>query len=111
GEISVYSDRILAEAGDGTVINDTPKREKARKPPLGRNLLLRRLFILGMVSLSYLLGAVVMFFELPSSGFLNKAFIGAQAWYEQKQVTSPAPGNELLPVMITRIDKQDKTFD
>src|SRR5439155_7009762 len=82
-------------AGPVQVSNGTAKDEdtavtleKAVKPPRRRRLFLLWLFIFGTVSLSYLLGAAVIYFELPSSGFLNKAFVGARAWYDRRQTSS-----------------------
>jgi hypothetical protein len=46
------------------------------------------LSMLGMASLCYLAGAAAMFFDLPTSGFLEKAFSGAQAWREQDPAAS-----------------------
>ena len=44
-------------------------------------------FTLGLMSLVYLLGAAVMFFDLPSSSFLRRGFVGGGAWYEARQVS------------------------
>jgi hypothetical protein len=71
----------------------------------------RGLAVLGLASLCYLLGAAVMAFDLPSSGFLGKAFLGARSWYERRQATArpidPAPA----PVSRGRVDKPGATFD
>jgi len=50
-----------------------------------RRWLRRCLTLLGVASLSYVLGAAVMFFQLPSSTFLTNAFFGGAAWYETRQ--------------------------
>jgi hypothetical protein len=65
----------------------------------------------GIASLSYLLGATVIYFDLPSSGFLKKAFVGARAWKERRDFLSRPPTTELPPVMPGRIDKSEKTYD
>lgn len=39
--------------------------------------------VFGLGSICYVLGAAVMFFDLPSSSFLHRAFVGGAAWYEQ----------------------------
>jgi hypothetical protein len=39
--------------------------------------------ILGLMSLVFLFGAAVIYFQLPPADFLDKAFTGAVAWYEQ----------------------------
>lgn len=68
----------------------------------------------GAVLLSFLAGALVIFFGLPSSDFLERAFIGATA-LSQPTVRLPAPGNPPLSkpsAIIGRItDDPSKTFD
>jgi hypothetical protein len=90
-------------------------RRTPLKSELQRKLLFRLLAILGLVSLTYLLGAAVMFFELPSSGFLRNAFVGARAWNERKQASArppgPTPDQEASLVATTKIDMAGKTFD
>ncbi len=76
----------------------------------GRGLVSRVLPILGLASLCYLLGAAVMYFELPSASFLRRAFGGGVAWSELPQ-TDPHPKRELPPLTAGRIDKPDKTCD
>jgi hypothetical protein len=83
---------------------------KAASPPARRNLLLSCLSLLGLASLCYLLGAAVMFFELPSSPFLRRAFVGGAAWYEGKQAPE-GPDDQLPPLTVGRIDRPDKTYD
>jgi Arylsulfotransferase (ASST) len=59
-----------------------------RIPHLGK--VLACLAILGVACLSYVLGAAVMFFQLPSADFLTRAFTGGQAWDEHgKPVLNP----------------------
>jgi hypothetical protein len=69
------------------------------------------LSLLGVLSLGYLLGAAVMFFDLPSADFLRKAFLGARAWNERREVLSRRPDGEPAPLAEGGIDKPDKTFD
>src|SRR5437660_6978266 len=48
------------------------------------------LSILGVAGLSYVFGAAVMFFQLPSAEFLYQAFTGSKAWHERgKPVVNP----------------------
>ena len=75
-----------------------------------RNLLTSCLSLFGVASLSYLLGAAVIFFELPSSSFLRRAFVGGAAWYEQNQAPPPPPEQQ-PPIAVGKIDKADKTCD
>jgi arylsulfotransferase ASST len=78
------------------------------KPPRRRKFLSLWLFLVGLMFLSYLLGAAVMFFELPTSDLLSKAFLGARAWNERRQL----PGQTAdQPTLAGLIDKPGKTFD
>jgi hypothetical protein len=63
--------------------------------------------LLGMLFLSYLLGAGAMHFHLPTSDFLREAFDGGQAWCE------PRPDHAARPALTIShvIDKFDKTCD
>jgi hypothetical protein len=70
------------------------------------------LSILGVAGLSYLFGAAVMFFQLPSYDFLNQAFTGGKAWHERGK-----PGvNPFIPPDIDEregatVDKPGQTCD
>ncbi len=106
----MFFKRPLVEFGRAATKEDaTAPRAKATNPP--RRKLSRCLFLFGVVSVSYLLGAAVMFFELPSSDFLNKAFLGGKAWYERRQASARPPGQKLPPPTIGKIDLPEKTFD
>jgi hypothetical protein len=72
--------------------------------------LLRVVSLLGVASLCYVLGAAMMFFELPSSTFLTRAFVGGAAWYEAKQ-QSPPPEDDLPPVSVGKVDRPERTCD
>jgi hypothetical protein len=59
-----------------------------RIPHLGK--VLACLSVLGVAALSYVLGAAVMFFHLPSYDFMDQAFTGGVAWHERgKPVVTP----------------------
>ena len=75
-----------------------------------RNFLASCLSLFGLASLSYLLGAAVIVFELPSSSFLRRAFVGGVSWYEQKGA-APPPQEQLPPLTVGKIDKAAKTCD
>jgi hypothetical protein len=75
-----------------------------------RSLLVSSLSVLGLASLFYLLGAAVIFFDLPSATFLRRAFEGGAAWYEQEQNSSVGPQQQPT-VSVGAIDKSDKTCD
>jgi hypothetical protein len=77
-----------------------------RRPPW----FLRCLFFFGVLSLVYLLGAAVMFFDLPTSSFLRRAFVGGAAWYEVRG-TVQGPDPQALPRTVGRIDMPEKTCD
>ncbi|HEV3005305.1 MAG TPA: arylsulfotransferase family protein, partial [Pirellulales bacterium] len=79
--------------------------------PPRRKFLAPCLAIVGIASLSYLLGAAVVFFELPSSAILQKAFVGARAWREQTHDPRPDAKGQLTPFEPGKIDKPEKTFD
>jgi hypothetical protein len=68
------------------------------------------LTLFGLASLSYLLGATVVFFDLPTSTFLRRAFVGGATWFQLKHASSPA-GEEMGPVSVGKIDKPNKTCD
>jgi hypothetical protein len=91
--------RVETPAGGGT----------ATSPPR-RNLLLPCLSLFGLASLCYLLGAAVIFFDLPSSSFLRRGFGGGVAWYEHRQAP---PGAGAQPPQLTpkRVEQLDKACD
>jgi hypothetical protein len=85
------------------------KATPAASAPRQRRLL-RWVSLLGLMSLVYLLGAAVMFFDLPSSSFLRRGFVGGVAWYEAR----PGPQHlEVRPPLrnVGQADQPDKTCD
>ena len=94
-------------AGLGRLLHS---RVPIRVPHVGK--VFACLSVLGLAGLSYLFGAAVMFFQLPSSEFLYEAFTGSKAWQERgKPVVTPF----LPPVSegqrgIT-IDRPSQTYD
>jgi hypothetical protein len=52
-----------------------------------------------------------MFYELPPSDALSKAFLGARAWNERRVMSAQATGPEKIPVVKGAVDKPEKTFD
>src|SRR5205823_7451613 len=81
-----------------------------RTPHLGK--VLACLSILGVAGLSYVFGAAVMFFQLPSYDFLNQAFTGGKAWHERgKPVVTPFTPPEIdVPEGVT-VDRPSQTYD
>jgi hypothetical protein len=77
---------------------------------LRRNLLASYLSLFGVASLSFLLGAAVVFFDLPLSSFLRRAFTGGMTWYEHKE--DPPSAEEQPPAFtVGQIDGISKTCD
>jgi hypothetical protein len=70
------------------------------------------LSILGLLALSFLGGAAVMFFRLPPSGFFEKAFTGAGAWHERgrSQLPPPTYAGGMAPTGVST-DRPDRTCD
>jgi hypothetical protein len=70
------------------------------------------LSILGLVGLSFLFGAAVMFFRLPPADFFDNAFTGAKAWHE-RGLSQDGPSRYASGMAREEIvlDKPDKTFD
>src|SRR5579864_8018639 len=64
----------------------------------------------GMLLLSYILGAAVIRFKLPTSQYLLDAFEGAQAWAQQRDELFEMPGQPGQSVS-SNIDVPEKTFD
>jgi hypothetical protein len=108
----MFSQRSPTQVGDGTAKKEdaTPAGRKPTSPTARRSLLLRCLSWFGLASLSFVLGAAVMFFDLPSSSFLRRAFVGGVAWYEHRQ-PPPPPAGQLPPLTVGRIDRPDRTCD
>ena len=83
-----------------------------RFPTLGQ--ILATLSLLGVVVLACGAGAAIMYFDLPGSAFLRKAFKGAQYLHDQEQA-SASNRNSAAHVEITvptvTVDKADKTCD
>jgi hypothetical protein len=70
------------------------------------------LSILGVAGLSYVFGAAVMFFQLPSADFLYQAFTGSKAWHERgKPVVNPFIPPESGGQEGVTVDKQRQTYD
>jgi hypothetical protein len=76
----------------------------------GRRVFLPCLSVGGMLLLSYVLGAAVVHFQLPTSAYLHDAFIGGEAWFEQKKEVSTKPAPINLPIS-KGADKPDRTFE
>ncbi|MFL5341056.1 MAG: arylsulfotransferase family protein [Gemmataceae bacterium] len=58
----------------------------------------------------FVLGAAVMFFELPPADFLGKAFIGGRAWFERSDLGAPNQEPDLPPSDLD-VDMPQKTSD
>jgi len=78
-------------------------------PAAGRGLFTRGLSVFGLLSLGYMVGCAVIFFDLPSSEFMRRALGGAAAWYEARQA-APPEARPPAPV-VGATDRPDKTSD
>jgi hypothetical protein len=98
--------------GDGAPRKDpaVATRVNTSFSPLHLSFFFRCLFFLGLASLLFLFGAAAMFFELPGTSFLRRAFLGGEAWYEQRQVTNGAD-ESATPGTVGPIDRPDKSCD
>jgi len=102
GPVSVPVEVVVKREGPSA----TPKQ--IMSPPPRRRLFSIWVSIVGVMVLCYVLGAAVMFFELPTSDFLSKAFIGARAWNERRHL--PAQASE-QPAIAGVVDTPGRTFD
>lgn len=66
--------------------------------------------IIGLLLLSFFLGAAVMFFQLPMSGLLSKCFMGVRA-HAEIQNESPQSKAEMYQIPINDADQPGKTFE
>jgi hypothetical protein len=81
-----------------------------RTPPFSK--VTAALSILGVAVLSYLFGAAVIFFQLPSYEFLYEAFTGGKAWHDRGQpvLNRFQPAEDAVQEGVTA-DRPGKTFD
>src|SRR5207247_4636486 len=106
---SMASDGALPQGGGSTIKHPETAAAGGKPSRPCRPFLLRCLSLFGVVSLSYVLGAAVMFFELPSSSFLRRAFVGGVAWYETWRASPPDESRP--PLTVGKIDRPAKTCD
>jgi Arylsulfotransferase (ASST) len=70
------------------------------------------LSILGALALCYVLGAAVMFFQLPTYDFLNNAFTGGKALHERgKPALNPFQPPDIDDRQGVTVDKPGQTYD
>jgi hypothetical protein len=108
----MLSDGVSAPVGDDSPHSPgaaTPPRQATTPSP--RKRFASWLSVLGLVVLGYVLGAAVMFFQWPSSGFLGKAFLGARAWNERREAAAQPADDRSVSARREAIDKPGKTFD
>jgi hypothetical protein len=93
----MLSPQAPGHVADGAAKSEgTPlPRGQAAAPGTGRKLLRRCLTLFGVVSLSYVLGAAVLYFDLPSSAFLKNAFQGGLGLIELKTASQGADARHL----------------
>jgi hypothetical protein len=81
-----------------------------RLPSIGK--IIACFSILGFACLSFLFGAAVMHFQLPTSQFLFQAFTGGKAWHERgKSVNSTDITEDEKRTEGVSVDKPSKTYD
>jgi hypothetical protein len=66
---------------------------------------------MGFAFVTFILGAAVMYFDLPPAGFMGKAFMGARAWFTWATEEPPPPPLHDVPVSEVLVDKPERTFD
>jgi hypothetical protein len=66
--------------------------------------------LVGLLFLSYLCGAAVMFFQFPGSAVLSKSFMGLRAWAEKSKIVK-SPASSDAPLSTGAIDDPGKTCD
>jgi hypothetical protein len=95
-------------------LNNLWKRLWAPKEnPQGRSVgsrLAASISLVALVSLSYVSGAAVMFFALPSSGFMAKAFIGIQDWRASGKAPAETTAFPVEGAGVT-VDQSGETCD
>lgn len=64
-----------------------------------------------MLTSGYLLGAAVMYFGLPSSDALAKAFLGARSWHERAHVVGAMSLAVATPAAHGGVDRPGATYD
>lgn len=89
--------------------NDVPAPPVGQPVPPRRRLLSRCASALALVSLGYVLGAAVIFFDLPTATFLRRGFMGGVAW--GTALRDDATGAGPPAPAVGRVDKPDKTCD
>jgi hypothetical protein len=67
--------------------------------------------VAGLMILSYLIGGAVIFFQLPTSRFLEKGFMGADAWFQRQRTEGVPPERERADATVDTIDRPDRTCD
>jgi hypothetical protein len=67
--------------------------------------------VLGLLFISFIAGAAVIFFRFPLSELLSKAFMGTRAWAEAHQVVEAPSRGEISSISGGTVDETSKTFD
>jgi hypothetical protein len=106
----VFDGASVATQGHATnkVAPSTPSGSAT--PPAHRKRYAPWLSVLGLLMIAYVLGAAVMFFQLPTCDFLAKAFLGARAWKERQEVEAQVASTR-QHLSAGPIDRPGKTFD
>lgn len=73
----------------------------------------RWLSMAGLLALAFMAGGATVYFRWPSSGFLEKGFLGANAWCTRRVAISDSrlPSKFAAPAGKTVVDRPGETFD
>jgi hypothetical protein len=66
--------------------------------------------VLGLIALGFVAGTAVMYFHLPPSGFMERAFAGSRSWWEGHNSAPEKPAGDLAQAGVT-IDRPEATCD
>src|ERR1700722_11339046 len=103
------SPQVRPEPDSATKVSPTASPE-VRKPRMGLlGIRLPLIPMLGLLFLCFLFGAATMFYQLPTSGFLSKGFMGARAWAESHIEIEQS--EVMRPVSVGIVDQPGKTYD
>jgi hypothetical protein len=88
-------------------------KRPVRLPLPSVNQVMACISLLGLVGLSFMGGAAVMYFRLPPADFFDRAFTGAEAWHERGRldVYAPAVAPRGIAREEVRVDRPGRTWD
>jgi hypothetical protein len=84
-------------------------RDIGRWPSFGRVVAVAA--VLALLSLAYLIGAAAMYFRLPTSVYLTKAFMGAQDWTVPAQRSTGTADSPSVKTPTLNLDRKEQAFN